>query len=222
MEEQEIKKAKEKQEKKKDNVGGSRTITESSGKESVRKRHFTKAGDQDTNEKFMIDIDPHTQIDMELHKGNQAKDAELEEVKQAEKGSSNGQVEIIKGPLFNKLQKAIKLASDPKAEQFFETHKREFYYMKDAIDKKHGYYFLRIGSNSDKYDLSLKIKMFVKGELVETTEKGEKLFVYKYPEDKFPGDYKLTTFCNIRPLKGKKTCEFLVPTTYHDRTYVYI
>jgi len=64
--------------------------------------------------------------------------------------------------------------------------------------------------------------MFVKGDLVETTEKNEKLYVYKYPEDKFPGDYKLTTYCNIRPLKGKKTCEFLVPTNYHDRTYVYI
>ena len=37
--------------------------------------------------------------------------------------------------------------------------------------------------------------MFVKGDLVESTEKGEKLYVYKYPEDKFPGDYKLTTFC---------------------------
>jgi hypothetical protein len=29
----------------------------------------------------MIDIDPHTQIDMELHKGNLVKDVELEEVK---------------------------------------------------------------------------------------------------------------------------------------------
>ena len=84
--------------------------------------------------------------------------------------------------------------------------------MKDAIDKKHGFYFLRVGSNSEKFDLQLKIKMFVKGDLVETTEKAEKLYVYKYPEDKFPGDYKLTTFCNIRPLKGKKTCDFLVPT----------
>jgi len=116
----------------------------------------------------------------------------------------------------------MKLASDSRFDKYFEVHKREFYYMKDAIDKKHGFYFLRIGSNSDDYDLILKIKMFVKGDLVETTEKNEKLYVYKYPEDKFPGDYKLTTFCNIRPLKGKKTCDFLVPTNYHDRTYVYI
>lgn len=146
----------------------------------------------------------------------------MEEVKQAEKGSSNGRIETIKGPLFGKLNKAIRLASDPRADQFFETHKREFYYMKDALDKKHGFYFLRVGSNSEKFDLTLKIKMFVKGDLVETTEKSEKLYVYKYPEDKFPGDFKLTTFCNIRPLKGKKTCDFLVPTQYHDRTYVYI
>jgi hypothetical protein len=146
----------------------------------------------------------------------------MEEVKQAEKGSSDGINEVIRGPLVLKLNKAMKLASDPRADPFFEIHKREFYYMKDAIDKKHGFYYLRVGSNSNQFDLTLKIKMFVKGDLVETTEKGEKLYVYKYPEDKFPGDYKLTTFCNIRPLKGKKTCDFLVPTNYHDRTYVYI
>ena len=146
-------------------------------------------------------------------------------MKQSEKGSSNGHIENIRGPIYSKLNKAIKLASDPRADQFFEIHKREFYYMKDAIDKKHGFYFLRVGSNSDQYDLTLKIKMFVKGDLVETTEKSEKLYVYKYPEQngkEGPGDYKLTTFCNIRPLKGKKTCDFLVPTQYHDRTYVYI
>ena len=157
-----------------------------------------------------------------MHKQNVIKEVQLEELKQAEKGSSNGVIENIKGPLIRKLNKAIKLASDPRFDKYFEIHKREFYYIKDAIDKKHGFYFLRIGSNSDKYDLILKIKMFVKGDLVETTEKNEKLYVYKYPEDKFPGDYKLTTYCNIRPLKGKKTCEFLVPTNYHDRTYVYI
>ena len=84
IEESEINKQKAKQAKKKENVGGSRTITESSNptsKETTPKRHFTKAGDQDTNEKRMIDIDPHTQIDMELHKGNLVKDVELEEVK---------------------------------------------------------------------------------------------------------------------------------------------
>uniref|UniRef100_A0A7S3CSQ9 Uncharacterized protein n=1 Tax=Strombidium rassoulzadegani TaxID=1082188 RepID=A0A7S3CSQ9_9SPIT len=225
VEQQEIQRAKEKQDKKKDSVGGSRTITESSNptsKETSPKRHFTKAGDQDTNEKFMIDVDPNTQIDMELHKGNLAKEVEQEEVKQAEKGSSNGIVEQIRGPLSNKLSKAVRLASDPANDQFFEIHRREFYYIKDAIDAKHGYYFLRVGSNSDRYDLSLKIKMFVKGDLVETTERNEKLYVYKYPEDKFPGDFKLTTFCKIMPLKGKRTCDFLVPTNYHDRTYVYI
>jgi len=45
------------------------------------KPHFTKAGDQDTNEKRMIDIDPKTQIDMEMQKGNIAKEIELEETK---------------------------------------------------------------------------------------------------------------------------------------------
>lgn len=159
---------------------------------------------------------------MELYKQNSAKEVELEEVKQAEKGSSNGVLETIKGPLQGKLNKAIKLASDPLLDRFFEYHKREFYYTKDAIDKRNGFYFLRVGPNSDKFDLTLKIKIFVKGDLLETTEKNEKLYVYKYPEDKFPGDYKITTFCSIRPLKGKKTCDFLVPTEYHDRTYVYI
>jgi len=47
----------------------------------------------------MIDIDPHTQIDMELHKLNIAKEVELEEQKQAEKGSSNGVTEVVRGPL---------------------------------------------------------------------------------------------------------------------------
>jgi len=62
--------------------------------------------------------------------------------------------------------------------------------------------------------------MFLKGDHLETTE-SEKLYVYKYPEDKFPdGDFKLTTYCNIRPEKGKKTCDFLVPTQQHDRTFV--
>jgi len=159
---------------------------------------------------------------MEKHKQETNKEVQLEEIKQAEKGSSNGIVEVVKGPLAGKLSKAMRLAVDPKADKFFETHKREFYYIKDAVDKKHGFYFLRVGSNSDEFDLTLKIKIFVKGDLLETTEKNEKLYVYKYPEDKFPGDYKMTTFCSIRPLKGKRTCDFLVPTEYHDRTYVYI
>jgi hypothetical protein len=170
----------------------------------------------------MIDVDPHTQIDMEKFKQEANKEIQLEEIKQAEKGSSNGVVEVVTGPLATKLNKAMRLASDSKAEKFFEVRKREFYYIKDAVDKKHGFYYMRVGSNSDQFDLTLKIKIFVKGDLLETTEKNEKLFVYKYPEDKFPGDYKLTTFCNIRPLKGKRTCDFLVPTEFHDRTYVYI
>ena len=43
-------------------------------------------------------------------------------------------------------------------------HKKDDYYMKDAIDKKHGFYFLRVGTDSLKHDLSLKVKMFIKGD----------------------------------------------------------
>lgn len=56
-------KAKAKAERKKEQVGSAKTVTESSSQ--TKTGHFTKAGDQDTNEKRMIDIDPHTQIDME-------------------------------------------------------------------------------------------------------------------------------------------------------------
>ena len=84
VEQQEIKRAKEKQDKKKQSIGGSRTITESSSpteKDTQQKRHFTKAGDQDTNEKSMTDVDPNTIIDMEYFKGVAAKEVEQEEVK---------------------------------------------------------------------------------------------------------------------------------------------
>lgn len=54
--------------------------------------------------------------------------------------------------------------------------------MKDALDKKHGYYYLRIGaSEGAKEDMVMKVKMFVRGEQLETSETNEKLFVYKYP-----------------------------------------
>lgn len=36
--------------------------------------------------------------------------------------------------------------------------------MKDAMDKKHGFYFLRVGAEDNKNDLSLKVKMFLKGD----------------------------------------------------------
>ena len=41
------------------------------------------------------------------------------------------------------------MANDPRSDSLFEIRRREFYYVKDAIDKKHGFYFLRVGSNSD-------------------------------------------------------------------------
>ena len=75
-----------------------------------------------------------------------------------------------------KLSKAIKLADDSKNDKFFEIHKRDFYYMKDAMDKKHGFYYLRIGTDSDEHDLSLKIKMFLQGDQLETSENKEKFY----------------------------------------------
>jgi len=54
--------------------------------------------------------------------------------------------------------------------------------MKDALDKKHGYYYLRLGStDTAQEDMTLKVKMFLKGDQLETSETGEKLFVYKFP-----------------------------------------
>mmetsp|Transcript_39555 Transcript_39555/g.60430 ORF Transcript_39555/g.60430 Transcript_39555/m.60430 type:complete len:124 (-) Transcript_39555:2-373(-) len=89
------------------------------------------------------------------------------------------------------------------------------------MDKKHGFYYLRIGTDTEQYDLSLKVKMFLKGDQVQSSEPNEKVYVYKYPEDK-GGDVKLTTYCQIRPEQGKKTCDFIVPTTHHDKTFVYL
>jgi hypothetical protein len=95
--------------------------------------------------------------------------------------------------------------------------------MKDALDKKHGYYYLRIGSDNAKEDMTLKVKMFVRGEQLETSETTEKLFVYKFPtKEGGDQDYRLTTYCKIKPAAGKKACDFLVPTSYHDKTLVYL
>ena len=76
---------------------------------------------------------------------------------------------LSKEVLEQKLQKAIKLADDPKNDKFFEIKKKEGFYIKDALDKKHGFYFLRVGTE-DKSDLSLKVKMFVQGDQVQSSE----------------------------------------------------
>jgi hypothetical protein len=89
---------------------------------------------------------------------------------------------LSKKVLAEKLSKAINLADNPNNDKFFEIHKRDFYYMKDAMDKKHGFYYLRIGSDSNDHDLSLKVKMFLQGNQLETTEDKEKLYVYKFPQ----------------------------------------
>ena len=47
------------------------------------------------------------------------------------------------------------MASNPANDKFFEINKQEEYYTKDAIDKKHGFYYLRVGTDQDKYDLGL-------------------------------------------------------------------
>lgn len=100
--------------------------------------------------------------------------------------------------------------------------------MKDALDKKHGYYYLRIGSDNAKEDMTLKVKMFLRGEQLETSETTEKLFVYKFPPKSAESgqdaalDFRLTTYCKIKPSESKKTCDFLVPTSYHDKTMVYL
>lgn len=62
-----------------------------------------------------------------------------------------------------KLNKAITLADDNANNKFFDIQKTEDYYTKDAMDKKHGFYFLRVGTDRDDFDLSLKVKMFLKG-----------------------------------------------------------
>jgi hypothetical protein len=47
--------------------------------------------------------------------------------------------------------------------------------MKDALDKKHGYYFLRIGSHQAAADLDLKVQLYVAGNQLETSEVDEPL-----------------------------------------------
>ena len=69
-----------------------------------------------------------------------------------------------------KLEKATKMADSPANDKFFDIQYQDGFYTKDAMDKKHGFYFLRVGSNDENHDLSLKVKMFLKGDHVETTE----------------------------------------------------
>ena len=82
--------------------------------------------------------------------------------------------------LHQKLQKAINLAADPTNDKFFEIKKYPDYFTKDAMDNKHGFYYLQVGSESEKYDLSLKVKLFLKGDQLETSETDQKMYVYNY------------------------------------------
>lgn len=74
------------------------------------------------------------------------------------------------------------MASIKENDKLFEIHERPDYYMKDALDKKHGYYFLRVGSEQTDSDLNLKVRMFVEGDKLETSETDEKLSILKMKE----------------------------------------
>ena len=126
--------------------------------------------------------------------------------------------------LAQKLSKAANLADQPGSDKLFEIRRRDDYYLKDALDKKHGYYFLRVGSDQTNTNLDLKVKLFVRGDQMETSETEEKLLIYKFPmaADQQYQNYRLTTECKIRPAQGKKTCDFLVPTSYHEKTQVFV
>jgi len=88
------------------------------------------------------------------------------------------------------------MASIKENDKLFEIHERPDYYMKDALDKKHGYYFLRVGSEQTDSDLNLKVRMFVEGDKLETSETDEKLSILKMKEG---GKFRLSTTCKIRP-----------------------
>lgn len=77
---------------------------------------------------------------------------------------------VSKEVLQQKLKKAISLADEPANDKYFDIQRTEDYFTKDAMDNKHGFYYLRVGSDNDQYDLSLKVKMFLRGNQVETTE----------------------------------------------------
>lgn len=80
-----------------------------------------------------------------------------------------------------KLRKAATLAENPANDRMFEIHEQADYFMKDALDKKHGYYFLRVGSNQTTADIDLKVRMFLAGDQLETSETDQQLNIYQYP-----------------------------------------
>ena len=75
--------------------------------------------------------------------------------------------------LAEKLKKAAGLAEDPVNNRMFEIHQQTDYFMKDALDKKHGYYYLRVGSNQTADNIDLKVRMFLAGDQLETSETDE-------------------------------------------------
>lgn len=56
---------------------------------------------------------------------------------------------VAKEVLQQKLKKAISLANDPANDKYFDIQKTEDYFTKDAMDNKHGFYYLRVGTDND-------------------------------------------------------------------------
>ena len=54
---------------------------------------------------------------------------------------------ISQSVLQKKLDKAISLANNEANNKFFEVKQEDGFYTKDAMDNKHGFYFLRVGSD---------------------------------------------------------------------------
>ena len=65
---------------------------------------------------------------------------------------------------------------NPSNDKFFEIRKAQDYYTKDAMDNKHGFYFLRVGTENEA-QLKLKVKIFAKGKQIETSEHGLQVLV---------------------------------------------
>ena len=83
------------------------------------------------------------------------------------------------------------------------------------MDNKHGFYFLRVGTDNDK-QMKLKVKIFAKGNQVQTSEKGQQILVEQQPDE----SYMLTGVCELKPETGKKTCDFLVAASHHEKTEI--
>ena len=92
-----------------------------------------------------------------------------------------------------KLEKAVTLANNEKNNKFFEIKQEEGFYTKDAMDNKHGFYFLRVGSE-DPQDQNLQVNLNVKGTQYQTSD-GSKVEVT--PDSQ--GNFHMLTQCALNP-----------------------